>query len=519
VNPLYSSLLRIDGALAKAGVPPLSPFWRSECERFYSHPTARLLVEEVGRAGGKNLTSLKMAIAEVLTGSFVIPTGERHYYVHVSENLSEAGKDRRQLEQYLDILHVPYDSAGDAIELRDMPRGFRILAARIGAVSGWRCFGWTLNEAAKLSSDGVNPSAELVASIRAMTTTHPGARGRVISSPLGRTGYFYDLRERGNTDDQVYGHAPSWIANTSITEAQTHKLEPDAHVWAREYLAEPQADALGIVDADDIAALCRNLLPGAGPMRSPALFIDSSAGRGDGWSWCVAGWLAEGDRARVHVSGVQAIEGDFAKTTSFDDVVARIAGKAHGCVVYGDQFQSYSLQSAFGRHGIGFIEKPWSQTSKVEAASSLRRLLRERAIIIEPGPEGDAMRSELLSLQEKFLPSGGLTIQARRTASGHADRASLLLLVARCIADGDLRSLVVTGGQPSAPKANRFAVIRTHFGQDAGSPLEPARTAPLPEQQQPTPGRAVSSAEFFSHPSSRSTGPFHIRGGRSGGWF
>jgi hypothetical protein len=37
------ALRGISDTLVAAGVPGLSPYWQGECERFYLHPTARLV--------------------------------------------------------------------------------------------------------------------------------------------------------------------------------------------------------------------------------------------------------------------------------------------------------------------------------------------------------------------------------------------------------------------------------------------------------------------------------------------
>jgi hypothetical protein len=49
-------------------------------------------------------------------------------------------------------LHVPYERAGDQIVLKDQPRGWRVFACQVGAVSGFRCFGFSADELAKWRS-------------------------------------------------------------------------------------------------------------------------------------------------------------------------------------------------------------------------------------------------------------------------------------------------------------------------------------------------------------------------------
>ena len=54
MTTLIESLQGISGRLVAANVPGLPPYWRSECERFYGHETAKVLVECVGRGGDKS---------------------------------------------------------------------------------------------------------------------------------------------------------------------------------------------------------------------------------------------------------------------------------------------------------------------------------------------------------------------------------------------------------------------------------------------------------------------------------
>jgi hypothetical protein len=312
----------------------------------------------------------------------------------------------------------------------------------------------------------------VIASIRAMTVTHRSARGRMISSPVGVVGHFYDVWSAGETDAQVTGHAASWRANPSISESQTHALCTDAKVWSREYAAIPQQDATCIVDASDVALMVRPLASCSRPIGRPACFLDSSSGRGDGFAWMVAQYFDEGGSSRLYVSKIHALEGEFSRSLTFADVVAKVAETARGKVTFGDQYQAFSLASEFARHGIQFVERPWAQSSKIEAASTLRQLLRDHRLVVEPGLETDKLRAELMGLTERLLPSGALSVVARRTGAGHCDRASVLLSIARAVSDGDIRG---TRPAQTGPPANRVMAIRSQFGHGAGTAMEPPR--------------------------------------------
>jgi hypothetical protein len=51
----------------------------------------------------------------------------------------------------------------------------------------------------------------------------------------------YQAFERGLQPDQICFYAPTWEANPTITEAQSHELEPDDPTWERQYKAIPAA--------------------------------------------------------------------------------------------------------------------------------------------------------------------------------------------------------------------------------------------------------------------------------------
>ena len=255
------TLRHMDRLLAAEGIPPLTRWWDPTLEAFLTHATARTLAAEVGRAGAKSHTVTKCAANEVLFGDWEVPPGERHYFALVSENKSEAFQRLRLLEKILSALHIPYERRGDEIALVDRPPGFRVFASDIGAVSGFRCVGFACDEVAKWPSEGSDPADEIVASLRAMTITHRAAREFIVSSPVGKTGFRYDLCR--STDIRVFSvNAPSWVANPdAITEEETHRRESEPRVHAREYGAQPQDARLAAFPAEAIARAFRRPPP------------------------------------------------------------------------------------------------------------------------------------------------------------------------------------------------------------------------------------------------------------------
>jgi hypothetical protein len=452
---VIGALLALDDKLAAAGIPPLSAWWRGELARFYGSG-ALLHAARVGRGGAKSTASAKCVLAEVLFGAWKVPPGERHWGLFVSENLDEAKARLGQVRAYLDALGIGYDQTGEQIVLRDRPLGLWVRAARIGAVSGPRVVAWAVDEAAKLSVDGANPTEEIVASLRAATVTHANARGRLYSSPLGPLDYHYATIEAGNTPDQAVSVAASWIANPgAITEAAARKKEPRVRIFDREYRAIPQSAESMAFDAEDWSRCFDTKWP-APDRLARFLFIDASSAREDDWGWLVGGWCRDpmrwacdtrGEPLRSKWDGrlvpragyagrpdwfeVQAV-GSFspqeAQRLTATGVVGQlscIATKYGARTVFGDQREAYAVAALFRSAGLFFRELTWSSPSKIAAVETLRRWMAEGLLAL---PDDAALRAQGLSYEEKVTTHGSFRYAA--SGSGHDDRIATLMTAA-----------------------------------------------------------------------------------------
>jgi hypothetical protein len=441
-----------------------------------------MLVGCVGRGGDKSRTSVLMALAETLGGDHKIPPGERHYFTHVSENVSEATKTIGLLEQYLGFLGVHYDRSGDAIDLRGIRKGFRVLACRVGAVSGWRSYGWTADEAAKWSNDGVDPSAEVIASIKAMSVTHPGARGRMFSSPLGSYGHFYDAWAMGDTATQLAAHAATWAANPGVTEAQTRELEVDPRVHAREYGAIPQAGISACFDAIQIAdAEARAIDPDA-PRAECVVIIDAASGGKDLFSWAVA------RRARL-LSGTDGIrletaDGVDTRSMTSEAIVAQIARVAHDAgarAIHGDQRDALALGALFRQCGLTFHQHVWTSESKPRAVETVRRWFRDGTLSLEPHAQ---MRRELLLFEERISPGGSFTFGSR----AHDDFVAILLTCA-----------LAADGLPRVPRFGGGGGRRRFSRRSGGSTFFDGYVSPFDDGHGPNGVSAETLNTFLNH--------------------
>ncbi|MGE5789215.1 MAG: hypothetical protein ACM3ZE_31790 [Myxococcales bacterium] len=482
----FENLVSIDARLAKAAIPPLTDWWRETLARWYRHPTALSLVARVGRGGCKSHTATKVALTETLLGQWQIPPGERHYFAIVSVNRSEAMQRLRLLEAMLRALGVGFERSGDEIALVDKPLGFKVFACNVGAVSGFRCIGFICDELAKWSADdaAADPAVEVIASLGAMCVTHPNARKLLVSSPLSTVDEHCRRHDMGDTNDQLVAFAPTWVANPSVTEEQTHRIEPDLRVWSREYAAIPSSELSAAFDPADIDAAFGEAP--RGEWGAPICVIDPNSGGHDRFTlgltaWCyprvvipddvtcvesikydqqtgrmvrtprwfryVPGRCAQKDCfGRVTIPGiepredpyipeekpptlclrsVEAVPSQMGRGDAIVDYIASVCRRMRVNLIVGDQREALMLETAFRARGLRYVSLPWTNANKAEGVRRLRRLMADRALNLAPH---DQLRSELHQYSERLTRSGSTTYGAR--GSGHDDFAALLITAA-----------------------------------------------------------------------------------------
>lgn len=428
----FSTLRGLDASLVARGHLPLTPWWAGQFERFYSHPTALAFVARVGRGGVKSQSSSKLALNEVLFGDWNVPPGERHYFAFVSATKDEATQRLTLLRRFLLDLGVPHDPNGDEIALRDLPLGFRVFAAQVGAVSGFRCIGFVCDELSKWRAADrfTNPASEVVASLNGMLITHAARAKRLfVSSPLAMVDYHFKRFALGDTAEQLVCQAATWISNPSVTEAETKKLEPDQRVWLREYAALPQAAALAAFDPAAVqSAFVQPATIDAATRGMRVGVIDASSGKKDSWTWGVAGWRECDGTKRLVFDRVDGFEGAFWAQRSGDDVVTMVSDHLRALDVHhviADQRESLMLGAAFRRNGLEFHEIPWTNANKERAVGAVRRWLADGLLVL---PQHEKLFQELSSFEERVSASGAFTFGARGT--GHDDYVALLLTAA-----------------------------------------------------------------------------------------
>ncbi len=417
----------LDRELVTAGFPPTSPWWRGELGRFMSGARRRWVIR-VGRRGGKSSTLSRLAVAWALWGTYKIPPGDVGVVAFVSVDRSEAGARLRTIAKVLDVLGVDYDQRAEEIELKDKPITFRVTTCSITAVGftailvvGDECARWESRESM------ANPAKEVLGSLAPTMATQPHAFMVLSSSPWSVDDHHAELFDVGDSDHQVVSFAPTWLANPTITEAQTHELEPDARVWSREYAAVPSAAISSAFDAAEVLA-CFGRRPAGEQHLGGWIAIDPSSLRGDGFGYAV-GFTTDADELVVQGCG------EFPPTTPLRTIVSCLAAAAQAVgtsQIYSDQREEAALRLLFEESGIRLETYTWTDKSKEESVLQLKRFMHERRLVVT-ADGADKLRHELLAVRARAMPSGRTVY----TLNG-LDIASCLVTLAHAATRGDL---------------------------------------------------------------------------------
>jgi hypothetical protein len=381
-------------------------------------------------------------VLEALYGDHRVSPGDRGIVGVVSANRRPQGEALiSTIGSMLKVLDVAHHETADAIDLDDRPITFRVHSASVRGVIGGSWIFACLDEVAHWRTDNeANPADEIIAAVRPCIA--PAARGLLllISAPAGTEDAHARLFDKGDTETQLVAWAPTWIARPTLTEAELRAFEDEPRYFSRDYGAVPQ---VGLSDALDILALreCVRPLLATSVLGSPVCFIDQSGGRVDGMPWAMAQWVLDGTRRVLRVFGLRAFAGAIAERMSQDEVAHHItadARQAGASAVIGDQHAEWAWRGSFQRcGGMPFIAKAWTNEAKSEAITRARQLIRERTLVIEPGPWADTLLREAARFRERVLETSGLTTFSAAGKS-HDDWVMLLLLVLRYDMDGSL---------------------------------------------------------------------------------
>lgn len=469
---------------SRHGWPALSPWWRETLADAERSGVRQRVIRKGRRIGASTIVAPIVAVTEAFHGEHAVPPNDVGFFLFFSVKKDEAAKRLRGIATVLDALGKKYREAGDTIELLDRPIAFKVSPASFRTAVGDTSIGIWCDEVSRWldAESGANPATEVLASVRPTLATMPNGRIWLVSSPLGTTDAHAAAFDAGDSAGQRVYFCPTWVGNPTLSEAQTHELEPDERLWRREWAAQPQASLSSAFDPDGVEAAFRTVHIGS--FHQPIGVVDASSGGGDAFTYAtisygvqlppadVEPWLyrheprvnncvtkdgqpytyldhndlvpvpvrdARGNHlpspeylaAQIPILCVQrvdAFEGRFAGSISGSEIVERIAKsfKRDGVqTVVGDQRESFFLGSEFSRYRLHFVPLTWTNPSKIEAVTLLKRKFAERTLSL---PDRPKLRRELASYAERITASGSITYSARGT--GHDDEVALLVTAA-----------------------------------------------------------------------------------------
>jgi hypothetical protein len=500
----------LERALIAAGFPAMSAWWRATIERFYQSGR-RQCVLRVGRRGGKSSTLCRVGVLDALYGDHTIPPGDVGIVGIVSVSRDEASQRLRTVKAILDALGVAYRPIDGGIELVHRPIAFKVFTASVAGVVGGTWIVGICDEVSRWRDvdTGANPAKEVLGSLRPALAGQRSAKLFLSSAPLGNDDAHARAFDEGETAFQITAFAETWVARPELTLAETHELEPDPRVWAREYAAQPQGAVSACFEAEWVDE-CHERLRDPYVRCSKVVYCIDAADL-DGsenceYAGCVAHWVERrrlpedlyewtehkyGDRDPDHpwadkVSGkspkkddggayilkpgldappilvIEGVWGVRARAISIDavhDHIARQCARYGARTVTGDQHDAFANTGGLARRGVTFAKRAWNQPNKTAAVGQLRRLFLDGRLLIDCDCAEDdwaILRHQLLSYQERIV-NGGFTYKAK--AGVLSDRASLLVVaMLASMTVGTEGSLYGNGDPVGAPAKARGSV-------------------------------------------------------------
>ena len=429
---VFAKLMWLDERLTRSGFPSMSDWWKQTLGDFYQSKRRRLILR-VGRRGGKSSTLSRVAVAETLWGSHKIPPGDVGYWPVISTTKDEANQRLVTIRAILDCIQVPYRPVESGLLVDGRNVGFKVFPATIAGVSGFTGIGVLADEVAKWrdKETGANPATEVLRSLTPTMATQPHARAFLCSSPFSTIDAHAEAYDRGNTDTQMVAHAPTWVANPTISEADTHELEPDEPTWRREYAAEPMSSGTQYwFDAEAIKACIRPytmpLQPAIGTVVTAGgdlAFVNDSAGLAIGHT------IGEWEKARFRLADLLELSPAPGQPLKPSATVKAFAARLreHGLTtMMADEHYKMTLIEHFDEAGLGVLSAP---TTVSDPFVRMRVLIHgERCEL----PNHQRLLSQLRQVMWRPTPNNAISIIQPRNGpgGGHGDLVSAMVLAA-----------------------------------------------------------------------------------------
>lgn len=418
----------LESRLVSRGWPPMSPWWRKTFTDFYRSGKKQLVVR-AGRRGGKSSSISRIGVLEALYGQHKIPPGDIGFVPVVSTKKAEAQQRLFTITGILTTLGVKHTVKDDTIYVKGLPVAFRVFTASIAGVSGFTSIFVFCDEVAKWrdADTGANPASQVLTSIRPTMATQREARMVLSSSPFSVLDAHYDAFEAGDSDHQMVAYAPTWEANPSLTETDTLALEPDGHMWAREYKAVPQTETedslLTQAEYDRCVRKGPLVLPYS-PLHSYVATMDPAT-RGDRWTLVIG----TSSKQKTVVAKARYWQGSRSAPldprTTLRDILADLREYKID-EVWTDQYHGDSLRALGEDIGLNVTVVPSTHKDKIELYEALKTDVAAEQL--EFPPDAD-MRADLLSIR-RCITRSGFTIDLPHVGGRHCDYAPPIALLA-----------------------------------------------------------------------------------------
>jgi hypothetical protein len=323
-----------------------------------------------------------------------------------------------------------YKRVGDTIELMHRPVKFEVFSATTMASVGFTAICVICDELAiwRNEQTGANPAEQILAWLRPTLATQKSARMFLSSSPFSTLDAHHSAFVTGDNARQMVRYAPTWIANPTLSEADTHTEEPEILEWTRQYKAEPMsAGSLSFFDPNVIDAsvdvtlkLPRRALPG------DVVTVGADFGFRSDSSALVVAHRTDTIYQIAEILELLPAPNEPLKPSLVVSQFAAVV-KDHGAeYLMADSHYRQSISEHLESEDLHFTIAPEGAKGNQEVYVRARRLMLDGQVRI---PNNERLIKQLKQVVSQPTAGGGLSIrQPRQSGGGHGDIVSSFVL-------------------------------------------------------------------------------------------